>query len=123
MRNLNWALIACSLIGAVLMIALPILKVGDPIKLFDIPGGHGAIIMIAMLAGGVMGAINLAKTPSRWPAIVALIGYAIVGMKLSGGDEVGGVEIAAGGTAGMLLAFVGILFAIALIVKPGKRAA
>ena len=44
MRKLNWALIACSLIGAVLMIALPILEVGDPIKLFDIPGGHGAII-------------------------------------------------------------------------------
>ena len=122
MRNLNWALVACSLIGAVLMIALPIVNAPDPVKLFDIPGGHGAIIMIAMLIAGVMGAINLAKTPARWPAIVALIGYAIVGMKLSGGDE-GGVEIAAGGTAGMMLAFVGILFAIALIVKPGKRAA
>ena len=121
MRKLNWGLIACSLIGAVLMIALPILDAGDPIKLFDIPGGHGAIIMIGMLLGGVMGAINLAKTPARWPAVLALIGYAIVGMKLSGGDE-GPVKIAAGGTAGMVFAFFGMLISLALIIKPGKRA-
>ena len=92
MRKLNWGLIACSLIGAVLMIALPIL-----------------------------GAINLAKTPARWPAVLALIGYAIVGMKLSGGDE-GPVKIAAGGTAGMVFAFFGMLISLALIIKPGKRA-
>jgi hypothetical protein len=121
MRKLNWGLVACSLLGAVLMIALPILEAPDPIKLFEIPGGHGVIVMIAMLVGGAMGAINLAKSPARWPAIIALIAFAIVGMKLSGGDE-GPIKIAAGGTAGMVFAFFGMLIAIALIVKPGKKA-
>ena len=122
MRNLNWSLVACSLIGAILMIVLPILEAGNPIKLFDIPGGHGVILMIAMLVGGAMGAINLATRPARWPAIIALVAFAIVGMKVSGGDE-GPVKIAAGGTAAMMLAFVGMLIAIALIIKPGKAKA
>jgi hypothetical protein len=122
MRNLNWALIACSLVGAILMIALPILEAGDPIKLFDIPGGHGAVILICMLAGGALAAVNLAVGPARWTAIVALVGYAIVGMKLSGGDE-GPVKIAAGGTAGMMLAFVGMLISLVLAIKPGKQRA
>lgn len=121
MLKLNWVLIACGLVGAIGALILPIAEAGPlKIKLLDV-GGHGYLTLGALLAGAAFGAINLFKAPARWTGALAVVAFLIAGMKLSGGDE-GVVKAGAGATLGMMLAFVGALFAIAVTVKPGHRA-
>jgi hypothetical protein len=118
MLKLNWGLIVCGVVGAIVAVALPLAEVGPvKVKLLD-AGGQGYLVLGALLAGGAMGAINLFKAPARWTGGVAIAAFLLAGMKLSGGGEAAG----AGANGGMMLAFVGALLAIAVTVKPGKRA-
>lgn len=119
--KLNYGLIACGLVGAILVLVLPIAEAGPiTVKLLDV-GGHGYLTLACLLAGGAMGVMGLSK-PARWSAAVALVAFLIAGMKLSGVDE-GPVKAGAGADGGMILAFVGMLIALALTIKPGKKTA
>lgn len=122
MVKLNLGLIALGVIGLVVVLALPIVEAPMVVKLLDVPGGHGAMVLGALAVGAGMGAFNLAVKPVRWTAIVALVAFAIVGMKLSGGDEAGLVT-GAGATGGMLIGFVGMVLSLVLAVKPGAKRA
>ena len=120
MSKLNYGLIACGLVGAILVLVLPIAEAGPiKVKLLD-AGGHGYLTLGCLIAGGAMGAVGLAK-PARWAAVTALVAFLIAGMKLSGGgNEI--VKSGAGADGGMILAFVGMLIALVLTIKPGQRA-
>ncbi|MDQ3365931.1 MAG: hypothetical protein M3680_10940 [Myxococcota bacterium] len=121
MVKLNWGLILCGLVGAVVVLALPIAVVGPlEVKLLD-AGGHGYLTLGCLLAAGAMGALNLFGAPTRVAAGIAIVAFLIAGMKLSG-EESALVKSGTGGDVGMMLAFVGALIAIALTIKPGKQA-
>lgn len=118
MVKLNWGLIVCGIVGAVVALALPIAEVGGmKFSLLD-AGGHGILVLACLLAGAGMGAHNLFKEPARWASGVALVAFAIAGMKLSGGDnDISG----AGADGGMMLAFLGIILSLVLTIVPGKK--
>ena len=122
MTKLNWGLIACGVVGLIVALALPLIEAPIKVKMMDVGGGHAWLVILCLVGGAAMGAINLFNKPQRWTAIVALIAFLIVGMKMSGGDEVPGVKVGAGATGTMVLAFVGMLIALALVIKPGKKA-
>lgn len=121
MLKLNWGLIVCGVVGAIVAVALPLAEVGPlKVKLLD-AGGQGYLTLAMFVAGAAMGGINLFQKPARWTGGVATAAFLIAGMKLSGGDE-GIAKAGAGANGGMMLAFVGALLAIAVTVKPGKKA-
>jgi hypothetical protein len=116
MIKLNWGLIACGLIGVILGVALPAIK-DTNIKLLDVPG-HGVLTLACLAVGGAMGAVNLFMKPARWASGIAIVAFLIAGMKTSGGGDAAGPGL----TGPMILAFLGILLAVALTVKPGTKA-
>ena len=117
MIKLNWGLILCGVVGGIVALVLPIAEVG-PIKMHLLDaGGHGILVLACFIAGAALGAHNLFKAPARWASGVALIAFAIAGMKLSGGGDVAG----AGSDGGMMLAFLGMILALALTIKPGTK--
>lgn len=121
MKKLNWGVVACGILGALVVIALPIAEFGaTKVKLLSL-GGQGYLTLGALLVGAAMGAFNLLVAPARWTGGVAIAAFLLAGMKLSGGDE-GQIKAAAGASGGMMLAFVGALLAIAVTIKPGKNA-
>ena len=120
MLKLNYGLIACGLLGAIGMLLLPLATVGQvKIMLLD-AGGHGYLTLGASLVGAAMGAHNLFRAPARWAGGVAIVAFALVGMKVSG-DAPGAVS-GTGQTVGLLTAFVGMVLALVLTVKPGRKA-
>jgi hypothetical protein len=119
MKNLNWGLVLCGVVGGIVALVLPIAEVGPlKIKLLD-AGGHGVLVLACFVIGAAMGAHNLFKAPARWAAAVALVAFAIAGMKLSGGDDT--VQSAAGADGGMILAFIGMVLGLILTIKPGRK--
>lgn len=70
MLKLNWGLVACGVIGAIVVLALPIVEAPIEVKLLD-AGGHGYLTLGCLLAGAALGAFNLFKGPARWASGVA----------------------------------------------------
>jgi hypothetical protein len=121
MVKLNWGLIACGVVGAIMVLALPLAEAGKVrVMLLDV-GGQGYFTLACLLAGAAMGALNLFKAPARWSGAVAIVVFLIAAMKLAGSDD-DPIPAGAGADNGMLLAALGALLAIAVTIKPGKKA-
>ncbi len=117
-RYFNYGLIACGILGTIVVITLPMREAPTTIRLFD-AGGYGVAVVAALLTGAAMGASNFTRAPARWPGIIAAIAFAIahLGVKESGGGKGVNVLVGIGANVGLLLSFLGTLLAVMLAWK------
>lgn len=126
MNNLKFGVLACGLIGLI-AVFLPWVSMGElSMSLWKAREGDAAqvyLIMGSFAAALVMGAMAAAKPPmQRWQSIVALIGFALVVVKIRNGLPVDFLK--APGGIGMklvgLAAIAGVVFSILTLAKPEK---
>ena len=121
MENVKYAILGCGVLG-LLGVFLPMVSVGDAsislwkLRAFD--AGQVYIVMLGFLIPAIMGGMALKGKLLRWQGIVAVLGFGLCVIKLRPiGDSFGG---AIGAKLMILGALVGLLAAIAAVVKPAK---
>ncbi|NVB85415.1 MAG: hypothetical protein HOV81_44030 [Kofleriaceae bacterium] len=94
-------------------------------KLREFPGQSGLVFITlgGYAAAVVMGAMAAAKPPMlRWQAIVALVGFALVFLKMREGGGAGFMNMLTKGAIGAKMMWIGlvggIVVSIAAIAKP-----
>jgi hypothetical protein len=123
MNNLKFGVLACGVLG-VIAVFLPFVSFGGASmslwKMRQLDSGQVYIILGSFLAAAVMGGLAAAKPPMlRWQSIVALIGFALVIVKIRDGLPFDFLK--APGGIGMKLigvsAIAGLITSIVTIVK------
>ncbi len=106
MKFVKFALIAASLLAAILCLSYDVLSAG----------GQGVFVFICCLLPGVLGVFGtvIQSTLPRWAAIVSSLSFLLVGLKTSGGPEGGPLENV------MMVGFLGLILGAVLAVKPEK---
>jgi hypothetical protein len=76
-------------------------------------GGHGVFVVVCGLVPVALGALAIARKGAfpRWAAGLSLVFFLLAGMKTSGADSLAAI---------MVMAFVGMLVAVALLLKPPR---
>ena len=121
MQNLKFGVLLCGLLGLIGCF-LPFISFGDAsISLFKAREADAAntfIVMGGFAAGMVMGALGAAKGMQRWQSIVAIVGFALIVVKL----RTGFLDLLKHGAIGAKLIAIcgvaGLVFAILTAVKP-----
>ena len=121
MKNLKVGVLAFGILG-VIACFLPMVSFGDQsFSLWSLRGlgaaGQVYLTMAGYVAAVVAGALAMAKPPmQRWQAVVALIGFALVLVKIRDGLFKGAI----GGMLMSVAAVGGVIVAILCLVKPEK---
>ena len=99
----KYAMMVFGLLGAILSMAYGLLSAG----------GHGIAVLVGCLLPVALGAFSIVKKTGmpRWASIVSAIGLLLAGMKTREGSDLQNI---------MLVAFFGMILAIALAIKPDK---
>ena len=76
-------------------------------------GGQGIFVILASLIPVALVAFGTVVKPTmpRWASIVSVVAFLLVAMKTRAGDDLQNI---------MLVAFLGLLFALALAIKPDR---
>ncbi|MBA3817591.1 MAG: hypothetical protein H0X17_01755 [Deltaproteobacteria bacterium] len=121
MQNLKFGVLVCGLLGLVGCFLPLVSAEGMSISLFDMRKFDAAntfIIMGGFAAALAMGAMGAAKGMQRWQSIVAIVGFALIVIKMRSGF----LDLITKGAIGAKLigiaAVVGLVFAILTAIKP-----
>lgn len=122
MNNLKFGVLVCGLLGLIGCF-LPFVSEGafsiSFFKFRELPGQAGLvyITMAGYLAALVMGALAAAKPPmQRWQAIVSLVAFVLVFLKLREGGGHGFVKMLTEGAIGAKMMWVGLVAGLVVSV-------
>jgi hypothetical protein len=116
MQNMKLGVVVCALIGLVGCF-LPMVS---NVSFFDmrvVDSEHVLVVMGGFATALVMGALGVAKGMARWIAIITIVGFGVVVLRMRG--EV--LDLLKAGIGAKLMgiaAYAGLVFAILSTVKP-----
>lgn len=122
MNNLKFGVLACGLIGLI-AVFLPQISFGDESislwKTREVQAGQVYLIMAGYAAPLVMGALAVAKPPmQRWQSIVAILGFALIVVKMRDALPADFMKGAIGMKLMGLSAIIGLVISIVTAAKP-----
>lgn len=116
MRNLKLGVVACGLLGLVGCF----LPLTESLSFFGTRAFDAANVYITLAGFAIaaaMGALGVARRMESWMAIIALVGFAMIVLRLRG-DVVDLLQAGIGAKLVGIGAIAGLLFAIGASLKP-----